>query len=226
MPGVRTAFGTAIILVPALGACGPQIGALLYHAGLHPKVKVKAKCELTTGPLMILVDDDQELLDSPRTRQYLVSALAREFQIHGINTNVIDNREVDTLRQRDPKFEDRGCREVGRQLAAEQVVWLQIESFRASIKPEDLDQRPEFAVTVKVINALAEKREDVRIWPDATDGHRVIAIETTHAVQQSRSKDELAKKLATNLAHAVANLFRNYEIDQDEAERESRETPR
>jgi hypothetical protein len=181
---------------------------------------------LTTGPLLILVDDDQDLLDSPRTRDYLVAALIREFQTHEINANVIDNRKVNALRQRDPKFEERGCREVGRDVGAEQVLWLQVESFHASTEAQDIQQRPEFAATVKVINALAEKREDVRIWPDSMDGHRVIVIETAHLAQSARSLNELTQHLTTSLAHEIAKLFRDYEVDKDEAERESRQTPR
>jgi len=226
MPSAKRALWIAILFAGPLAGCGPQIGALLYHTGLHPKVKVEAQCKLTTGPLLILVDDDQDLLDSPRTRDYLVAALTQEFQIHGINSNVVDNRKVDALRQRDPKFDERGCREVGRELGAEQVLWLQVDSFRASTELEDFQQRPEFAATVKVVNALADKREEVRIWPSSTDGHRVTVIESAHAAHNAQSPDDLARILATNLSHEVAKLFRNYEVDQDEAERESRQTPR
>jgi hypothetical protein len=201
--------------------CGPQLGAFLYMFG-NPTEEVKAKCKLGEGRLLILVDDDQELLDSPRTREYLVLALTRELELHKVNTQVIENQKLDRLRQRDPKFDERGAREIGRELGAEKVLWLQVESYQASTDLEQLERRPEFSVTVKVVNALAEKREDVRVWPEGPDGERVGVTESPHTAKDAKTADALARILATSLAEAVAELFYDHVIDKDTVERDSR----
>jgi len=214
---------SAIVLFLAVtGGCGPQVGAFLYHTGLYPRVKVKPKCTLTRGPLLILVDDDQDLLEGPRPRQYLVTELARELADHKVNSDVIDPRKIDRLRLQDAKFEERGTREVGRQLKADQVLWLQVQTYRAPTKLEDFEKPPQFAVTVKVVNALAEKREDVRIWPESRDGQRISVTESYHAAKKAKSADDFAKLLATELAEEIAKLFYEYEITPEEAEQERR----
>lgn len=187
---------------------------MLYHMGLYPRETVEKKCELTPGALLVLIDDDHETLDNPRPSQYLSEAIRQELAKHDINQNVIDLRKVERLRQTDSKFDQRGAREIGRQLGAEQVLWLQIQDYAGGIRPEDLDKKARYAVTVKVINTKAEKKNEVRVWPPSSEGELVQVNANPHEHQKATSEDALAKQLSNKLAEEIVRLFRDYILDE------------
>jgi hypothetical protein len=206
-------LGTAALPILTSG-CGAQIGAMLYHLGLYPRETIEKKCELTGAALLILVDDDQETLDNPRPSQYLAEAIQQELAKHEINTNVIDQQKLNQLRMSDPKFNQRGAREIGQQLGAEQVLWLQIQDYNGGIRPEDIDKKARYAVTVKVINSKAKTKEEVRLWPPSTEGELIQVNSNPHEHRSAKSEDALAKQLSTKLAEEVVRLFRDYLVDE------------
>lgn len=199
----------ALVLWGGIG-CGPRWGAMLYFMGAGSK-PIKAVYELPEGPKLILVDDDQDLLPSPHVQMKLVDGLAKELRAHDYAERVTTNEELARLRQAEPEFEKIPADEVGRKVQADVVIWLAVEAFEM---PDDLDMAVEdsvFVVTLKVVNAKATEREEVRLWPPDPDGYRVRATVSPHDLRQADNLPQAYELLAEAMAKEVGQLFYDHE---------------
>jgi len=196
-----------------LPGCGPPLGALWYHTFM-PSQKVPAEFELPEGPLLILVDDDQDLIQPPLARHALVDALARQLKAHGVADRVTKNEELARLRQSDPEFESRGTREVGQLLGADTVLWLSTVQFVVEDDLEIASTPGKFAVTLKVVNALAEERRDVRLWPPERKGRLVVVTVSSHDIRACRNQAEVHQKMGGALATEIGQLFYEKTVEQ------------
>ena len=91
---------------------------------------------------------------------------------------------------------------------------MEIQDYNGGIRPEDIDKKARYAVTVKVINAKAKTKEEVRLWPPSTEGEFIQVNANPHEHQSAKSEDALAKQLSTKLAEEVVRLFRDYLVDE------------
>ena len=197
-----------------LPGCGPSFGAWLYTLGMVPKQESKADFKLPSGPVMVLVDDDQDLIQPPVARQALVDTLAKQLKEQKIADRVTTNEEVARLRQTESNFDQRGARELGRLAGAKTVIWLVVKQF--SVESDlDLTVTPaKFAVTLKVVNAEAEKREDVRLWPPDREGRLMVVSVAPQDVRACKSRAEVHERIAAEMADKIVKLFYDYEIEQ------------
>ena len=198
------------------GGCGQAFGAFLYQTGLYHRPTVDAEFTLTEGPLLILIDDDQELLPSARIGDLLGQELARQLEENEVNANIIPAKRVKRMRLSDPRFERRGCREVGKELGAEQVIHLQVRDYVGTTEIESITNSARFSVVVKVINAQAEEASEVRLWPMTGAGQLVTASLTSNQLQKLKTEDAIAKRLARDLAATGAKLFYDHPLEEDE----------
>jgi len=199
------------MLVPG---CGYTQGKILYFLGVGSAEKVEAKFQLTEGPVLILVDDPSGRVDWPAASQHLFDELAQELLRNKAAKKIIPRETVAQLRQSIPGFEKRGCREIGERAAAEQVLWVQVQDFVAEPEIQDVTVAAYFSVAVKIINA-AEKdsRTRVRLWPTSPRGHLVAVTMGGSEVFIAKTKDAIAKELASRLAVDVAKLFYEHRLD-------------
>ncbi len=207
-------LATLAVAVLAPG-CGPKYGALLYFAGMGQDQKTPAEFELPAKALLILVDDDYGLIQPPIARDALVEAVARELRDHGVAEKITSNEELARLRQSTPDFEKRCADAVGKMANAEVVLWLQVVRFTI---PDDIDAAMVpcyYGVTVKVLDATATKREDVRLWPKEREGKTVEVTISPHDLQQAKSIREAHTLAAETLAVDVARLFYEYKTEQN-----------
>ena len=190
------------------GACGKQ--------------KVEAKFRLTTGPVMVFVDDVNERVDWPPARRYLWEDVSQELVRTQSAKRVIPLETEESLRQTTPDFVKRSCREIGELAGAEQVVWIEVQDFLADEEITDATNAAYFAVTVRVLNP-AEKtdRTRVRLWPDSPEGHYLSARMTGGAVLKAKTKDAISKELTAKLAVQIAGLFHDHKIEDYEKSQEA-----
>ena len=203
-----------MLLAIAVSGCGPKAGAILYFLGLVKPDKTSAVYDLSRKPMLILVDDDWDLVHPPTARDALVDALAIELRDHKLAERVTTNEELAKIRQSEPNFDKRGAREIGRLAKADVVLWLKVVRFTL---PDDLEAAVVpcyFGVSVKVLDAKAEKREDVCLWPKEREGKLVEAKISPHDLQACKSVREAHKAVATALASQVAKLFYEHEEEQ------------
>lgn len=204
--------GAAAMMLCCTG-CGPTIGGMLFAAGMVPPEKVPAEYKLPPGPVLILVDDEQDLVQPPVARDKLVDSLARQFKERKIADRITTNEELARVRQSDPKFEQRGAREVGRLVGADTVVWLSIKQFLLEPDLEMAVSPAQWVVTLKVVNAKAEKREDVRLWPLDREGKLIETSVSAQDLHECKTPSEAYGRMADELADKIAKLFYDYEAE-------------
>jgi len=197
----------AMALLVIVAGCGQQFGAILYHLGAGQNKKVEAEFQFPVTPLLILVDDDWDLV-RPRTAcDLLVDLLANELRQRGLAERVTSNDELAKLRLAHANFDERGAREIGQLAQADTILWLQIKRFAL---PDDLDRvmtPVPFALTVKVLDANAEKRDEVRLWPKTREGHTVEIEVSPYDLRQCKDMRQAHELMATQMAGDIAKLF-------------------
>jgi len=201
-----------MLICLGLAGCGPSLGSWMYTLGLYPKQKVPAAYKLPPGSVLILVDDDRDLIQPSEARLALVDELAKELKEHEIADRVTTNEEIAKIRQAEPKFAQRGAREIGELANADTVIWLSTIEFSL---PDDLEmviEPAKFAVRLKMINARAEQRDEVRLWPPEREGRIVEAVVKPHEIRASKTLVEAHRKMAAALADEVAKLFYDREL--------------
>jgi hypothetical protein len=186
---------------------------MLYMLGLGKGEKVEAKFRLTHGPLLILIDDASQSADASTAGRHLFDNLAQELLKHKAAQKIVPQETLLHLRQSMPDFEKRGCREMGKQTGADQVLWIEIQDFVADEQIQDALMAAYFAVTVKVVNVREdESGSRVRLWPTNPDGHTVAVSMTGSEVGLAKTRDAILKELTSRLAAEIARLFYDHRL--------------
>ncbi len=203
----------------ATGGCTYSGGELLFLLGLGRGRMVEAKFRLTEGPLLLLIDDGQQLVATPTANRHLFDELAQELLRHEAAKKIIPLQTVERLRQSTPDFERLGCREVGQRVGAEQVLWIEVRDFLAEEQIEEVIMAARFHVTLKAINVLeTENRSRVRLWPQSPGGHQVLVGMAGSEVAIAKTTEAIAKELASRLAVKIAKLFYDHRLGEFERE--------
>jgi len=212
LAGVRLLCGVLLLgLCAWLSGCTYTGGKLLYLFGVGREPLIKAEFRLTTGPILIVVDDFEERVDRPVARQYLVDELTEQLIKRKVVQKIIPHGTLDQLRQSDPGFDKRGCRELGELAGAEQVLWIEVRDFLAEEQFEDIFSAAYFAVSVKVINVLEKERNArVRLWPSSSEGRLVVVHLPGDAVARLKTTNAICRELASKLATEITDLFRDH----------------
>jgi len=205
----------ALAVVLLVGGCGMKQGQLLYFMGVGAGQKVPAEFELTRdGPVLVLVDDDEERLLTPRTRAELSRQVSAQLIASEAAAEVLPPAALDRLRREHRDLANRGCREVGRLAGAHQVLWLQVRDFLADTDPTEASAAARMSVTVKVINAREEEDAGaVRLWPTEREGRLVSAELDAARVVRADSANEVAGMLLEQIAGDVAKLFYEHSLE-------------
>jgi hypothetical protein len=211
-------YAMAVLCLVSGSGC-QQLGAFWYFF-LQPQTKkITAEYKMPTAPagsVLVLVDDDQGLVKPPTARLALVDSLARELKAHKVCDKVTTNEEIARMRQAEPKFDQRGAREMGRLAEADVVLLLCTQSFSVEDELEMATTPAKFAVTVRVIDAKAETADQVRLWPGPTerDGRLVEGMVEPQVLRSLKNVREAHEKLAAVLATNIAELFYDREVGQ------------
>ncbi|MBP7937063.1 MAG: hypothetical protein KA354_20660 [Phycisphaerae bacterium] len=198
-------------LLAAVSCAGQQAGAFWYTLGVVKPPKKAVSYELPRKPVLILVDDDRDLAQPRQICDLLVDALAQELREQDLVDRVTTNEELAKVRQSEPNFDKRGAREVGRLVKADIVIWLNISRYSL---PDELDWSgvpAYFGASVKIVNAQAERRDDVRLWPTTTEG-KIVEVEVSpHNIRRCKTVKEAQQVMAESLATEIARLFYEYQ---------------
>lgn len=204
----------ALALLVSTTGCA-QLGVIAYF--FRPPLRTEeAAYPLKSDAVLVLVDDDQGLIRPPIAREALVDAVARELKGHKVADKVTTTEELARMRQVEPKFEQRGARELGQLAEADTVLLLSTQEFSMEDELELAAVPAKFAVRVRVINAKADKREDVRLWPPELterDGRLVEGELPPHELRGLKTVPEAHAKLAAELAKKIAELFYDRQVE-------------
>lgn len=212
MRSVRLTFGFVGLLV-ATGGCSQSFGALLYYMQIFPGEKVEAQFDLGPGPVAILVDDDQGLLEWPSARDVLADRIRTELLEEHAAGSILTVQEINAIRERDRKFNERSISELGEMLAVRRILWIQVRDFYASPNLEDSNSTARFIVRLKVFDPHAETNSRMRLWPDRREGHFVAIEKSAIEFQKVTHHEDAARILVHEMADQIARLFYSYRLE-------------
>lgn len=198
--------------------CGPEAGAALYYTGLFQRKKIPAEFTLSPGPILILIDDPQGVVDWPVFIRLLNDDLAQELLRHKATQKIIPVQTLQSIQQTESDFAKRGAREVGELAGAEQVLWVEVRDFLAPESAEELSEAAYVVASVKVIDVRAANRSAARLWPANPQGKVVSVNRSGSEVMRARTRDGVAKDLSAALSAKIARHFYAYRPTDTEAE--------
>jgi hypothetical protein len=212
--GCGVTFLACGVVLAGLAGCGPTLGSFLYFANLIPEQKVAAEFKLPPGPMLVLVDDDLGLVEPPIARDVLVDAVATQLREHKIVERVTTNEEIGLIRHSVPDFDRLSIREVGRKAKADTVMWMSVEDFYVDPDMEMLVNPARFDVRLKVFNVNEEDKRKIRLWPSERDGRLVGLTVKPTELHDCKTRADVHRLLATQMADKVAKLFYEYKVEE------------
>lgn len=203
----------AVLLLVAISGCGYTQGKLLFMLGLGRGDKVEAQFRFTSNPVLVLVDDPGGRLDWPPAWSYLTDDVSEELIRRKAAQKIIPRQTIEQIRQREPDFGKRGCREIGEMAGAEQVLWIEVKDFLADPLISKASAAAYLAVTVRVINVLEkESRTRVRLWPVSPEGKFEMVSISGARVAEAKTRDGISRVLSGKLAEELAKYFYDHRL--------------
>lgn len=203
----------ALVAVSALVGC-EGVGIL----GQAFKPRQKALYPIADRPTLVLVDDPTNALGDPSLTGLLAAHVADNLQREKRVTHFVPPENVYALAgEMGEEFEKVPVDEVGRQLGAEQVINVLVESAQMQAQPGML--RPVIALRVKLIDARSGRRlfpppgdTDVDDPARSSRGHPVIS-QLFYRYGPDPNRGEVAqaiRRLAARAGRDVARLFHDH----------------
>lgn len=203
-----------LVITCTSSGCGETFGGMLYFLNILHKPSIPARFKLTTGPLLILVDDDLSLLTWPQGRDLLAEEIGRHLREANVKVQVIPNYKLDAMRRADPLLDDKPISEIGAELGAEQVLWLQFREFVATKQVETAVRAARCTMRVKVFDPHAKRKAEMRVWPSFREGEFVSISKSASELIQYAGDAEVARLIVEETADAVAKLFYKHRPDE------------
>lgn len=193
----------SLLLLPG---CTHLVGAMTA-VGAKDK-KVKAQYYLTEGPILILVDDTNHLIDWPAAPQKLMDELSQQLLRHKAAVKVVPRETLENLKLGVADFDKKSAREIGELAGADQIIWIETQNFLATDEVDESSEAALWTVTVKVLNAKEKKdRAAVRLWPTGAAGAPLNVRMTAATALRLKTRDAVSEGLANMLAIDITKLF-------------------
>ncbi len=207
-----------LICMSVAGMSGCKAIAFLAYSLFPPKTN--AFYHPQDRPTLVLVDDPADLLGFPGLTTELAHHVGTHLLDRDVVTTVVSPREMHELAERlGDEFVRTPIDRIGREVNAEQVVHIHVESI--SVGDEPGLYRPTATVRVKLIDAV----DRVRLYPSPITAstsplHRSyhsVTISLPYSTAKNGGKDELraiGKQITEKLGLEVARLFYDYVPDE------------
>lgn len=150
---VAVAAALAALVLSACNILGPA-----SYIALGPEA-VPARHELLDRPTVVFVDDRANAIpmNAPNTRRAIADRVTEELLKREVVTQMINPADaMSYARRRDRDDDLMPIDELGRAVGAEQVIYVELDSFKGS--PDGVQARMLSACRVKVIDAVAKVR--------------------------------------------------------------------
>ncbi len=208
-PGNRMARGAlaVLLLAAALPACN-YLGPAAYLTMGQPKAA--AQYELIDRSTVVFVDDRMNAIpiNSSRVRRAIADKVTMQLMTEEVLTTTVAARDaMVTARNRDRDGSLLSIEAIGEAVGAEQVIYVEMTSFRGS--PDGFTPRATGSVTVKVVDAVNKAR--LFPPPDADKPAVVVYVVTQpfdiELFKTSQGRSQIETILAELLGDRIAKLF-------------------
>lgn len=199
----------ALVALSALSACNILGPVAFLTMGEEKK---PAMYTLEDRPTVVFVDDRANVIGRTSTRRMIGEQITRDLIAQELVNEAISSRDAIRLARQETDDAPMPIDEIGRQLGAEQVIYVEVLRFQSMEDAYTL--RPTASCRVRVID-VANRR---RLFPDP-DAPETMASDVGHTVNVTmrevseelyRSPSgirQLEESLAVTLGSDVARLF-------------------
>jgi hypothetical protein len=201
----------SLVLLGVCGCVGLR-GAVYLFSPQHIQ---KPEFTLTSGKLVILVDVVAPGEANPVFESSLHEELVRQMREFELPTQVVPYEQLVTLRQTNPGFRDWSVQRVGRQLEADQVLYIRVDRLQLGGRDEPLVS-PAVKLCMKVVG-VREPAANARLWPDPAaepDGRCLTHERTAKEAGGPEVLDAEAAKLAREVAYYILRPFRKWDLEE------------
>jgi hypothetical protein len=188
------------MLLLLLGGCTVLGVAAYKFAGPPP---VEAQYTPAKVPMLVLVENYQRQSSGRANADLLARYVSDQLSDHDV-APIIPPQELDDLRTSHPDFSTMSMSAIGKALAAEQVLYVQM--IRDDVAPlvggESL--QGEMRMRVKIVDVASGET----LWPtDLSDGHEIALSTQLGSDAGGRTAREVQQRLDASLADEIAKLF-------------------
>lgn len=203
---------SGLLALLALTAGCNWLAAGVYYLG-PPR---KQPPEYTFGAVKLaIVIEDRHAQDSHALfDQVLHEKLADEFEQNKVRAEIIPYRKVLELRSGAAGWRTWSMQRIGRELGAEQVLYILIEDL--TLREDDTMPvvTPRATLRMKLIG-VNDPAAHARLWPEEPEGRLLTVTQSPQEYNGFQSVDSAATRLARETAWLAAQPF--YEVDLEAA---------
>jgi hypothetical protein len=200
-------FMSALAL--AVSGCGLVKGMVYF---LSPPRIQRAEYKLTEGRLAILVESRDPRQTNPVFTRALHRQIVEIMRDKKAPTTVIPYMEMLNLRRGNPEFNSWSIQRIGRELNADEILYLVLDELRLREPPDSPVIEPSVTLRLKVISAQQPPPHH-RLWPEEADGRSIPARRQTQEAVGGQAVDVAATKLAFDTAHLVMLPFFDVDLE-------------
>lgn len=209
-------LATAVLAAGAAMSSCNIVAPAAYLAMGQPKAKARYVLNPEL-PTVVFVDDRNNAIpaNSTRTRRAIADRISDDLMNRELVLNVISARDGMALAyNRDRESDLLSIGEIGRAVGAEQVIYVEMLSFRGS--PDNVTPRPSAACRVKVLDVV--NRERLFPPPDAEKAWQDVVVQcppvSPELYQSNQGRREIEQMLAALLADHITKLFYDHIPDE------------
>ncbi len=187
-------------------ACPGCVGMASTWAIMTGGDVITAEFTLARTPLLVMIEDKQNLVEQPPALRELHREIADRFDKFNVNRRVKPFEQWMRFRQAEPKYDGMTIRQVGEKMGVDQVLYIKVERFTLQAEPGAPVYKGEFAARVRVCST--ERKSDVRLWPVNEEQGRLVSVDTPAvSVESERTAEDVAAELGRKLGVEIAKLF-------------------
>jgi hypothetical protein len=211
---MKSAKAMAKVVCTLLGVSGLAMGGCNIvgpaYVLIHGPEKTPAVYKLDEKkPTVVLVDDRASVLPRRSLRTTIAARASQELLNEKAVETVIDAKAIQALLLRDPADRPTPIATLGRQVQAQQVIYVTMDKF--GLTPDGATYQPFADARVKVITTDGEGE---RVWPEQPVGYAlrvVLPIQRDDLPSGAGVLVKAQEALADRVGVELSRLFFRYE---------------
>jgi hypothetical protein len=202
---VRGGLGAGLLAAAALLAGCNLVGPIAYY--LRPPQIQKPEFKLSeSGRVAVLIESGRGVQESPVFAESLYNQIVEISRVKKSATEFVPLGDVYALRRSRPDFASLSVQRIGRELNAEQVLYIRIDELRTRESPDLPVVEPSVSVRCSVVGVHALP-DMARLWPSEGEGRRETATRQAQMAAGPPDVDLALSKLAKDLAWRITVPF-------------------
>jgi len=213
MHSVRAAAAALFVLSGMTAGCN-ILGPVMYY--LQPPRIQKPEYEFPENTrVAMVIEAAQPEQENPVFNQALYERATEMLREGKCAATFLPIRKVTDLRRRAADFRKWSIQKIGRELDADQVLYIKLDSLIIRPAPDHPLITPESALRMKLIDVQAPSLH-ARIWPEEKAGRSVgCKRQTAHLADENPDAPDIeARKLGYDTAYWVTMPFLTVDLEE------------